>query len=373
MESVSLKKLDNLVAHKKVIVYGAGGVGSYVINLLEELGKSVLYLVDMDVNKQGKNIYGYVCYSPERILQENYQEVVVCIAMMQCTGAANYLKNLDLQIPFFEFSPVSCKKPDLFDGLLGYSRKETIEGFSIIGDSQAEKKIVILGNSTTDCSCLGVKTWPEFLYDKFTEKGEKVTLYNGAITGYYSDQELLKLLRDVLVIKPERVLVFSGIIDAVDHDKRKSSFMNKQMDTVYGHIDWNEMEQELGYADSVEKGSGIEDIRSKGRIWYDNMRIMHAICKEFSIKFHAFLQPCIWTQKKYGRMENRTIERLEQATGGRVKDFYKEVAGLIKEEEYVFDLKEIFDDETEIYYDWVHVGERGNRIIAENIFSNIIN
>lgn len=57
----------------------------------------------------------------------------------------------------------------------------------------------------------------DYLYEHLLEskKGD-FCIYNGACPGYSSSQELLKLERDCLVLKPTMVIILNGVIDAMN-------------------------------------------------------------------------------------------------------------------------------------------------------------
>lgn len=74
-------------------------------------------------------------------------------------------------------------------------------------------KIVVLGGSTSD-PALGY-SWPELLAGVLKERGAKATVLNGGVAGYSSNQELIKLTRDVLPLGPDIVISMSGVNDLV--------------------------------------------------------------------------------------------------------------------------------------------------------------
>ena len=101
---------------------------------------------------------------------------------------------------------------------------ESFTGFVVYGDrtDSSAIRIFALGGSTTDpiFSLGGPSTgpgyeecWPKILQDLLNDVGIPAVVFNGGVAGYSSNQELLKLVRDVLPLKPDIVLSLSGIND----------------------------------------------------------------------------------------------------------------------------------------------------------------
>jgi len=75
-------------------------------------------------------------------------------------------------------------------------------------------KILITGGSTSDLT-YDVENWPVYLLKLLEEKNYAADIYVGAVTGYNSGQELMKLLSDGLLIKPDVHISYSGINDVL--------------------------------------------------------------------------------------------------------------------------------------------------------------
>ena len=106
------------------------------------------------------------------------------------------------------------------DPMLGYTLKypETSRKYNqyvVFGHENADMRILILGNSTSDAAeYMGeTKSWPEYLYEIFKEHGINVIIFAGAVGGYNVRQETLKLLRDIGTMQPTFVISYSGIND----------------------------------------------------------------------------------------------------------------------------------------------------------------
>lgn len=138
-----------------------------------------------------------------------------------------------------------------------------------------------------------------------------------------------------------------------------------------------------------ETGTAIAEVRaSEGEIpdlaqptvglLLENHRITTALADEYDFTTLFLLQPTIWT-------EDKPLHAAEVAIlGTNMQDSYishtlslrAEMANNLHQRLHevdnlrrVYDLSDIFDTVTDfLYFDWVHVNEIGNRIVAERIF-----
>ena len=108
-------------------------------------------------------------------------------------------------------------------------------------------------------------------------------------------QKLLKLIRDGVILRPDLMLSYSGINDVrIDtYDVENHFFMRKFMaDILFTLIKGGKIKNWLQININLKTLTfGIENWESKAEFWIRCERTMYAVCKEFGIKFHAFLQP----------------------------------------------------------------------------------
>ena len=119
-----------------------------------------------------------------------------------------------------------------------------------------------------------------------------------------------------------------------------------------------------------ETGFGLENKKNISQYWVDNMRMMHAICNEFSVPFISFFQPNVYISKgNAGPSFHKELLELKQV------EIYRKITEQIKdsiqEYDYIVDLTKIFDNKQHVYMDDCHVFEFGNEIIATEILKNI--
>lgn len=358
-----VRKIIARYPDKRYIIFGAGEVGGGYYAAFRCLGYSVEYFVDTNKRKIGTKYYERPVKSPECLLYEDKRQIVVILGLSDLEGAEKILTEMGFikGENFSDVENIECeKKADCFDVFLGFSRIDDIEGFKIVGKQGAGIRIITLGNSTTDYSMSNLKSWPEFCHEILDARGIMNHIYNGGMGGYHSGQELLKLLRDGMVLKPDIVVSFSGINEA-------STFWRNAEHPLIPNYLFKMVTEGIGNKKNVV--CGLEHSISASDNWLNNMRAMHAICEEFHIKFYAFLQPCVWTGRyKLQKVEEDIIRiRYRQEEFEIYNAFYQDAKKEISKYDYIIDLTNIFDDMSGIYYDRGHCNETGNEIIAQKI------
>jgi hypothetical protein len=116
---------------------------------------------------------------------------------------------------------------DRIDPLLGWSMSEerlrhtgfeVTDGFIVLrshGESET-LRILITGGSTSDLAVLD-HNWPVILHEKLEERGIRSVIHVGAVGGYNSGQELLRLIRDGIHLRPHIHISYSGANEADPH------------------------------------------------------------------------------------------------------------------------------------------------------------
>ncbi len=268
------------------------------------------------------------------------------------------------------------------DSFLGYSRiYNDLLGFKVYGDpEEAELKIMVLGGSTSDPELGGIRSWPEILFESFSEK--RILLYSGGMGGYSTGQELLKFIRDGLILWPDFLINMSGYNDVcIQTSLPEHPLMHKYYAKCFRH--WEKGVPMVPQTLDMRAPKAIEHgIRFTGTDvdnYVNNMRLIHAVSEEFGIKHLCFLQPMIesgnavidetiislkelWYSKDKNSLE---IQR-------RVPFFAKECSEKMAGYDYFEDLSDLFDQTEDVYMDHCHYTEKGNSIIAEAVKRRIV-
>jgi len=270
------------------------------------------------------------------------------------------------------FGGVGSGVPDAFDPIIGYTRDNS--GFTIFSNSDDDDafKIVTLGGSTSDPKLENIKSWSEILCEKLAKTGMKVKVYAGGIVGYTAAQECLKLIKDVLVISPDLVLSYSGVNDMLQTLFEYNIPNHFWIRHYYPKL-LNNMLQK-GYlknetsenAPIVRVDLGLYDPSDKAEFWIKCERIMHAVCDEFNIDFHGCFQAALYDKFIYINMSD---EEREQKLY-----LYEKCKKIVNESNFAWlhDMTGIFNGNENIYYDYCHVQEKGNRIIAQNMMPFVL-
>lgn len=357
--------------NKKIIIFGAGAGGQTLYNSAQKAGFEVLYFIDN--YKQGNYLLGRPIKSPYDIFYEDINDILILIGVcqdcdvMQIKNQLNELgltEGINFETPLFNdlYAPL-----DYIDPMLGYNRNSDIMGFNIYGkDLVNAKKIIVLGGSTSDPSFGGYKSWPEYLHEEFAQNHIDATIYNGAVAGYYSAQEMLKVIRDCLTLIPDIIITFDGVNDAIQpmqtnhpifHPYSKKTFDVMFNATVKNNINVNVNNEIKGVT------YGYENNTSRLDFWYQNLRIIKSICEEFKISFLPFLQPTSLYKK------SSTNDNDERSFA--INSFYKEATALAEASGFIIDATSVLDGTSNSYADFVHYTESGNKHIAEFIFRYI--
>ena len=266
-----------------------------------------------------------------------------------------------------------CQGIQILDINLGYTRDMQGEfpGIAVFGNNYKDDyKIAVLGGSTATSGYFRIKSWPEYLYEKYATN--HVTLFNAAVEGYTSAQELIKLMRDIVRLKPNLVIVYDGYNDVAS----KPAFPD--MPNIFA-IPY--MKTILEYAskrlDGDKKNNifcGISTLNSIEE-WLKNIEYMHAVCEVNNINFLSFVQPLLYSKpaKQLLKRERILLEKWDIQLGDSesvripVRNLRKTAHEICNSHEYIYDLSHIFDKKN-VYMDFCHVFENGNKIIADEIY-----
>ncbi|MDR2171569.1 MAG: GDSL-type esterase/lipase family protein [Planctomycetaceae bacterium] len=286
--------------------------------------------------------------------------------------------------------------------------------------------IVCLGGSTTDPfykSQTNINNnknpningaWAEELARLMQNQNINGTVFCGGTSGYNTSNDLLKLIRDVIEIKPDAVVSYGGYNDLVM--KRDFKFYNNLQYDYYRvtqiksavlprtfflpnliryfakikEIKKEEERKKNNTFTQIELYGGIKSELNETDFMIRNWKLMNAICQSQNIKFYAILQPCVGSSEK--TINNKTIieknwnksyvnidEQWRPSLKTLVKN-YNDAKNKIQKNNnnFIHDFTDIFDNHNlnEIYaydIDPCHISQKGNKIIAEKIFNIIKN
>ena len=208
---------------------------------------------------------------------------------------------------------------------------------------------------------------------RLTDRGINAVVYCGGIAAANSTQELIKCIRDVIPMNPDAVISYSGINDIKMLESSTPFVLDYQKEIADRSVDAGLVVNNKAYRNTGSDSkltlkavtTGLENKKPYSRYWVDNIRMMHAVCEEFGIPFHAFLQPNAYAGK--GGQISFHRELLEDAAAQHYRQLTEEMKELIKDIDYITDITDAMDGNMKWYMDDCHLLEPGNRIIADRI------
>lgn len=354
---------------EKIILYGEKRQVLRLKELTKTAGFDVAYVVG---NKSDESIKSYV-----DLLYEDFNHIFVWIVSDDHIEYCNRLDELGLKE---HESYASITRPPymnlrerfILDVHLGYTSntKGEFPGVTIYGKTFASKKaikIVTLGGSTSDSIAYPWKSWSEILWEQLSLQfpDTDIIVYSAGVCAYDSASELLKLQRDMLKLLPDIVLSYSGLNDSVLSSDLWTTSYQKM---IFSRLSLNEKFIIAGGVSQNGVSVGIETNQTPVQRYLNNIRMMHAICNEFGIRFYAFVQAMMGEESYELKEDEKEILRNSMdCVYENTQMFLRDVKDQIKKYQYIYDLSMIFNRTEKLYIDTEHVNEAGNRIIAEEI------
>lgn len=376
--------VGDLEQEKKIILYGSKKETEKLIRLADLYGCKIAYVVN---NISVGNILSYL-----DLLYEDPDEIFVLICKENGTETCKKLMSLGLQ-PHTHFREIFTQKyRNMFqqfplDVNIGYTYhaeglEKSLPGVTVFGDrtNTSAYKICTLGGSTSDSQAFVWKSWSEFLFERLrlfpALKECGVVVYSAGVAGYRSAHELLKLERDLLNLKPDMVISFSGFNDA---SETKYPFVQHYSQEIFD-IFCNGNLSDIDGTKTVHNYScGFERQGSMAENWMRHMRMMNSVCREFGIAFFSLLQPMLGSKRdqlstcEWEAVLNGDRDALGRDALDRTEVFLTDVKEQLEKAQYdyIYDISDLFDTVDDVYIDVCHVTEKGNSMIAEKISSII--
>ncbi len=255
-----------------------------------------------------------------------------------------------------------------------YKSQNSYAGITRYGEGT--RKIFITGGSTTDDTLYRFKSWPEFFFQSI-RSNETVSVYNAGVWGYYSAQELYRVIQDAIPLGCDMVISFTGINDMLG--RKRAPYAN-DYETIINrfasmHMKSNEHADASIFA-GVEVFEGVPySEESYFDIWLNNILFMEAICRCKGVRYYAFLQPSPFSQIGVSLREQYIVKACSinkyEENKRQCEIFRKQIKIIEKKYNFIFDLSDIFDGMNNSYVDNCHVYESGNEIIANNILNHL--
>lgn len=253
----------------------------------------------------------------------------------------------------------------------GFRGKMVCPGITVFGDEDGNNlRILALGGSCTEDGRNKFESWPEFLYKILKADGVDCTVFNGGCSGYTSAQELLKLIRDGVLLNPDIIISYSGVNEYSQKPEKQYDFKFPELVNIFDFVQKKNPGKVIvsGYESSIP-------VYDK---WLMNERMMNSVAECFGSEFYCFFQPSLLAMKGYKTKRIKKLDRMLDAISddGRGRPKYvnaREKAALWSmENDFMHDMSGLFDGK-DVYIDASHVNKEGNKMIAEFIYSVIKN
>lgn len=379
-----LMYFKEVINSRDVYIYGYNDYAKQVRNCLEILDFNFVGFLVHEKQYNDADHDHEVWLLPEEILYcDNYYIIIVSD---EKELAVSKLISLGLRYSA-DFSPIETisyyllyARKNMIDINLGhtYQQKTGINGIDIYGKECLDNyKIAVLGGSTTDGTLFPFKSWPEIMFDQICN--DKIVVYNAGVSGYTSAQELIKLIRDIIRLKPNMIIVYDGYNDTSETNACPGryfefTYLKQALDFAKKHMnrDWDFIAKDSG----EEESKDVLPVVGNFENWLMNVEMMHAIAKDRGIKFYSFLQPMLSNKKLLTSAEEGIMFEIEKFQGLQQtvlmgKEFRRKIQDVVESHSYICDLSYLFDNYDDVYMDICHVRESANRIIATEILKRI--
>ena len=376
---LELRYIDELIkdagSGKKIILYGSAKETGKLVEFLKLYNLKIAYVIN-DVQEDNiRSVFDLMYEKPD--------DIFVLICKINYLQACSRLEELGLRQQVHFRALIKAKYANLhqtfpLDVNIGYtSSVEEMDarfpGVTIFGDivQKDAYKVVTLGGSTSDSQAFVWKCWSEFLWEKLNAGHKDAVVISAGVSGYRSSQEFLKLVRDMIGLKPDMVVSFSGVNDTGETDH---PFVQYYMDRIFGMFCRTDVSDINGAKTVTGYSAGFSMAGSLAENWVRHMRMMKAVCTEFGISFHSFLQPMIGSKKSIlSRSEREQILNGDGDILERTERFLLDAKNILGTQAIgcIHDISDLFDKETDVYIDACHVTEEGNRKIADKIYEVI--
>lgn len=206
--------------NKKILIYGEEDLlGSLMRDILYRYGiNSVEFVREMELfDVMTDDISKYFIIIPD-------------ICEYQIDRKCNYLEKMGIGLSQYQYTGLGLvkrrleKEKMLPDSMMGYAFENTFYGIEVLGNADAEFRVIVLGGSTSTIGYYRPVSWIEMLYKKLTKAMGDVVIYNMGFLGNDVVIEILKLLRDGFYLNPDYVISLSGVNNTYEKGETVNQF-----------------------------------------------------------------------------------------------------------------------------------------------------
>ncbi len=279
-----------------------------------------------------------------------------------------------------------------------------------IEKNKDEYRIIMLGGSTVFLGSPLEKSLPGQLESIFNEAGlRSVRVYNWGLVSGVSGQELSTIAHRAIDFDPDLIIVYNGANDSntpMDYDPRPGFPYNYYVSAIEQRFSMHQIEPKQFMIALLRHSSAMrillgEILSPRGKLlaqlrqqcgydtdpwrdkiaqnYGDNLSRMATVCRGSGAKLAVFLQPLFVYKKHEVNVEKKilpgtpllnhiryTYPRLGVAAS-------ESLGGREEEGVYFSDISQVLNDvKKELYWDFVHVNNIGNELIAREIADRML-
>ncbi len=266
--------------------------------------------------------------------------------------------------PFTTFAPL----PGKIAGLVFHNRQQFRYPVDLVKKKNNEIRIFITGGSVAWGSCA---TDVEFTIAGSMEKALRkkypsidIKVITAAAGAWTTTQERIWIFNRITEYDPDMIISYSGhndlyanYLDGEDLFDRYSSDGKYFRFAIKGYDYYNRGEavSTLGYSDTGSRFQSSDFPRKSLK----NIKIINSYLKSISIPYVFVLQPAGWVDNKPAYYENYNF-------------LGSEMANQAKHDGYQFiDHSGILKASPKLYVDYIHPGDRGYELIAQDLLARI--
>lgn len=274
---------------------------------------------------------------------------------------------------------VNITHEGILDALLGrvnHSKDSDAAGIVKLrshAHGSAAFKVAVLGNSVSVVNG-NYATWTELFVDLARQRGRKLELWNAAIGGSRVAWELLRLVRDIIPYRPNVVISYSSCNEIACPDTCWPnpppypfvSGVQRELFALLG----KQLNKKVSY------GEPLPPSCTRLAHWLDTERMMHALCAEFGIAFHAVLQPLSACEEPIAAAKVELIADLHHRSRDYVREqflpafraFIDQGREAARQYDWMHDATRLLNGEPGVFTDDVHITPKGAAIVAEYVY-----
>lgn len=376
LDMVDVAVLQRLCKNKKVAVFGTGHIAADYGEILPIIGiSSPVYLKVSDDIVDKRIPADKVILLDEAITKKKALYILLTESRGVNKQAEYLLEKGFVYLEDFNFISgaryqTALSKTFSLDPNVGHSTLANNEyGCRLLGENQPQDtRIAINGASLVDETCFGWKIWPELLYEELVAQKKSVTLMQCSSYGHITSQCLLKLIRDILPLKPNIVIDYCPLDNdcfygewmtapfVIGYQKKIISYARGQIKDRYE----NKLVENvnLGYTKKQRTAEVI----------LENIYLSKVLCDSKGIRYICVLPPSIITQQA-SALEDVELQWLLANRKRVFLKIYEEIEEKMPDavRECIVDARKWMDGYNGMFYDQFHMKEDGNRIIADQM------